>query len=126
MVFRRPWYFSRQTYDCVTVGCKRASLDDARINKWTNACFKVVDTECPAEIPLTPGEEAAGSDPSMIEWECTDGRNPGSICAKTCKAPYKKLGVFVQAKSECICADTCKWIRLVLVLILDKKSNGLR
>ena len=55
---------------------------------------------------------APGADPATFEWTCTEGRNPGSTCSKTCPAHAPKIGQsYSQGKFECVCTDECKWIR---------------
>merc|ERR1712176_61494 len=100
-----PYRYDRQTstYSPNWLPDMEAMVSDSKLNK----CHKVQSTMCPADIPMTADEIAAGISKDAVIWDCTDGNNPGSVCTKSCAAGYNPSGK-KQTKS-CDCTKNCDW-----------------
>ena len=106
-----PWYFSRQTWPrhgCWPKCTGKQDLQYKRKISSINFCHKVIDEKCPTLPPFTTAEIEAGATDGGIQWDCTDGNNPGSVCTKSCKNGHLKLaGSF---DKFCACKDKCNWV----------------
>merc|ERR1712176_99832 len=83
------------------------SMFDLRDDPAVNKCYKVRDDNKCGEIPLDKKEIAAGIDPSVVVWSCSNGNNVNSKCDKSCAEGYIRSGR--EKTKSCDCANKCIW-----------------